>query len=308
MHDRTKKVTELFLGNRMVALGPDTRAAGATHEAHEGGEAGSAEISIDPDLIGIMPPIKVAEFNRLGASIRNGEHHALVTVWDEESVVLGGLHSLTICRDEDLPFRIERISLPDWRAARAWVIRDQLKRTDITEWHRAELAFHLFPLVEAEAEAKTSGEHGSRNLDALATVAIESSVSKKTLKKAAFILQNAQAAYFDLLDRGEVSIQVVYNTIKSVEDVQLSVGGLEYRLAGPPRGNSLTLLRNECRGFLKYLMSFRSAYSEDGASLDPSRKADLSVMLECARNEIEAFLGVLEDDDRAVVTAASPEA
>jgi hypothetical protein len=272
------------------------------------------QLRIDPEIAGLGPTMKTAEFRRLEACIRDEGREPVLTIWTEESIILDGLYSMAICQEHGLPCQIVGISLPDREAAKAWVIQNQLGRPDLTDWQRAELALKLKPLVKARAKEPAPTDEdlhhdeGPEHVSILGILASKTGVAKETLRRAAFILRNAQGVHLDLLDRGEISIDVVYETIRDAQDPRLSVRGMEYELPSPPRGTSLAILRNECNTFVKYLASFGGAYRARRVSLDPDDKGRLQARLECARNEIEAFLGVLEDDDRAVVTAASPEA
>lgn len=313
MQRRHGRRSGTYVGNREVVPAPDTQAEEATHEAYEGsGEAGPP-LYADLDLIEIMPVVSLAELNRLAVSIMKGDCEPAVTVWREESIILGGLWSLIVARKEGFDCRIEEISLPDWEAAKAWSIRDQLRRTDLTHWERAQLGLHLLPLVEAETKKPAPAGENTRHdrsrgdIDVLRMVASECQVPETTLCQAAFIVQNAQAAYLDLLNDGEISIDGAYKTMQRVERGHATVGGREYGLVSPHRARSLAILQNECQAFLKHLTDFSSRYRARRVPLDPAHRKELRARLQCAKDEIEAFLDVLNDDDDQVVNAMPRE-
>ncbi len=296
MQDKNTEVMKDQTEESTTPSAPEAQPEEGINGAPDESAGGPPYVVRDLDLSGLTPPIGVVEFNRLAASIRDGGYDPVVTTWKEKGIVIGALHSFIACEQQDLDFRIERVSLPDWPAAQAWVIRNQLKRTDLSEWHRSELAVRLLRLLEAEAEEQTPAGEGllhdgdSEDIDFLSIAASESGVEPDLIQRAAFVIDYAEAAQLDLLDHGATTVDAVYRTIKDLEERHLVPNGDSDALFMATRRRSEAVLQNECQRFAEYLRWFRRAYDYGVVQLDPAHEAELTGALREARKAIGAVL------------------
>lgn len=90
------------------------------------------KLSIHPDLRHLLLPLSADERTQLISNLRaEGCRDALV-VWEEENAILDGHNRYDICETYELPYRIEKVSLPNLEAAKAWMLRHQLGRRNLT--------------------------------------------------------------------------------------------------------------------------------------------------------------------------------
>jgi len=62
---------------------------------------------------------------------RRGCRDALV-VWKGENILLDGHNRLSICRQHEIPFRIEAVAFADRDAAEAYIVKHQLGRRNLS--------------------------------------------------------------------------------------------------------------------------------------------------------------------------------
>jgi hypothetical protein len=93
---------------------------------------GQPDFRLDPLVQGLNPPLSDAELEDLeDLLVAEGCRDALV-VWEEERVLLDGYNRYRICQRRGLPFSTRQVSLPDREAARAWVLKHQSGRRNLT--------------------------------------------------------------------------------------------------------------------------------------------------------------------------------
>ena len=110
-----------------------------------------AEIEIDEELAGLIPPLTDEERQQLEANILADGCRDPLAVWAEEGFILDGHNRYHICQQHDVPFDVREVSLPDRDAAKVWVIRNQFARRNLTPFQRAELALRLKEIIERTA-------------------------------------------------------------------------------------------------------------------------------------------------------------
>jgi protein gp37 len=89
-------------------------------------------LTIHPELQALIPPLTTEEQRNLEAQlVADGCRDALV-VWEEKEILLDGHNRYRICQQHNLAFQTTTISLPTLDAAKAWMIRQQLARRNLT--------------------------------------------------------------------------------------------------------------------------------------------------------------------------------
>lgn len=143
------------------------------------------EYKIDPELAGLHRPLSKAEFEQLEQNcIDDGLITDPIKVWGE--FILDGIHRLKIANEHDLEYDVVEISLPDKEAARAWVVRNQLGKRNISDHESHRLRAELI---------KLTGD--------TALVAEESGVSRRTVQRDKAAMEARDKMSPDILARCE---------------------------------------------------------------------------------------------------------
>jgi hypothetical protein len=172
-----------------------------------------AEIEIDEELAGLIPPLTEDERRQLEANILADGCRDPLAVWAEEDILLDGHNRYRICQQHDVPFDVREVSLPDRDAAKRWIILNQFGRRNLTPYQRAELALKLEPLIAAQAREKQR-DGGAQKVPQNSAEAVETrvelarvaGVSYDTITRAKFLDQHADDDTKRQLRAGETSI------------------------------------------------------------------------------------------------------
>jgi len=185
-----------------------------------------AEVRIDDEFSALIPPLTADERRQLEVNLMaDGCLDALV-VWREKGVLLDGHHRHEICQKLGIRFSTRSISLASRDAAKAWIIRNQFGRRNLTPYQRSELALKLKPLIAKRAKENErrgggsgpSGRQQSDNpVDTKVEVAHLAGVSHDTIAKAEYIRDHADDKVQEKLRRGESSINAVYRKLRKAE-------------------------------------------------------------------------------------------
>ena len=183
-----------------------------------------AEIEIDEELAGLIPPLTDEERQQLEANILADGCRDPLAIWAEENIVLDGHNRYHICQEHGIAFDVREISLPDRDAAKRWIILNQFGRRNLTPYQRAELALKLEPLIAAQAREKQR-DGGAQKVPQNSAEAVETrvelarvaGVSHDTISKAKVIAAKAPEAVKQKLRSGELSINAAYRDIRKAE-------------------------------------------------------------------------------------------
>ena len=170
------------------------------------------------------------ECSRYGKYIPQAEWAAGDGIWEcpecgwgvapmnnDEDILLDGHNRLRICEEHDIGYETCEISLPSRDAAKAWIIRNQFARRNLTLYQRAELALKLEPLIAAKAKAKESthtkqGYQKSGNpVHTDKELAKAAGVSHDTIAKVKYLEANTDKETQAKVRSGEVSINAAYD-------------------------------------------------------------------------------------------------
>jgi hypothetical protein len=111
-----------------------------------------AEIEIDEEFAGLIPPLTEEEHQQLEANLLADGCRDPLAVWAEEGILLDGHNRYRICQQHGIDFDVREVSLESRDAAQIWIIKNQFGRRNLTPYQRAELALKLEPLVAAQAK------------------------------------------------------------------------------------------------------------------------------------------------------------
>jgi 16S rRNA G966 N2-methylase RsmD len=194
-----------------------------------------AEVHVDPEFKALIPPLTGEERAQLEANlVRDGCRDPLV-VWD--GLLLDGHNRYEICQRNGLSFQTFALDAIDTRDdAKAWVIRNQFGRRNLTPYQRAELALVLKPLIAEKARARqgtrtdlgqdipqNSGEGDRKKRETSRKLAAVAGVSHDTIAKAEYISEKADEATKEQLraGTGKKSIHGVYKELRKAEQKEL---------------------------------------------------------------------------------------
>lgn len=90
------------------------------------------EFSIDEEFRARIPKLSTEERVQLESSLLFDGCRDRLLVWDEGGILLDGHNRYAICRDHNIDFGIDFVSLPDRESALDWIDRNQLSRRNLT--------------------------------------------------------------------------------------------------------------------------------------------------------------------------------
>lgn len=182
------------------------------------------EFHVDEGLRKLIPPPSEAELEQLEQNIKRDGCRDPLVVWAEKGALLDGHNRVIICKKLQLPYKVEKVSLKDRDAAKAWVITNQFGRRNLAPFVRAELALQLEPLIADGAKQKQREAGGAvpqksakAAIDTRKEVAKVAGVSHDTIHKAKKITEKAPEPVKEKLRKGETTINAAYKDIKRKE-------------------------------------------------------------------------------------------
>jgi hypothetical protein len=117
------------------------------------------DFRIDPYFQGLNPPLSGAELAALeDLLVAEGCRDALV-VWEEGRVLLDGHNRYRICKRRGIPFGTRRVSLPHREAAKAWVLKHQAGRRNLTALGLSYLRGRRFELEKGRPGGTGANQH-----------------------------------------------------------------------------------------------------------------------------------------------------
>lgn len=188
-----------------------------------------AEFTIDPEFCDLLPPLSEDERQKLIASLNADGCREPLVVWAEESILIDGHNRYAICNDLSLTYTVVTKSFKTRDDVKMWMFRNQLGRRNLTDFHRAQIALLMKPVIESQARqrrAETQGRPSSESDEKLVEnlppvkepktrdiVGEIAGVSGKTIDKVEKILANAAPEVIDQVRRKEKSIEAAYKEV-----------------------------------------------------------------------------------------------
>lgn len=113
-------------------------------------------LTIDPEFQNLIPPLSAEEREQLEVNIDTDGIREPLIGWEETGLLLDGHNRKAIADDNGYEYAVTWLSFPDRDAAKAWIIRNQFGRRNLSAMQRAELALKLKPLIEKKAKANSA--------------------------------------------------------------------------------------------------------------------------------------------------------
>ncbi len=176
------------------------------------------ELSIDPEIQGLLPPLRDSEREMLEESLLKEGCLEPILVWGD--TIIDGHARYALCHKHGIPFSIHPMRFTDHNDAVLWTARHQMGQRNLSPFQRCELVAHLEPQIRDDAEKRMlfgkslpEGAKG-KTREIMARMA---GVSHGNWDKVKFILEKADGETKRRLREGEISIHRVYITLKGVE-------------------------------------------------------------------------------------------
>lgn len=183
-------------------------------------------IIIDEEFKNLIPPLSTDEYAQLEENcVKEGIRDALI-VWETPNgskVLVDGHNRFQIAARHGLHWNEKTMQFASRDEARAWIIRNQFGRRNLSAYDRSVLALKLKPIIVEQAKEKqaTHTEQGYQKSDKPITTGKElakiAGVSHDTIHKVEAIEKSNDEKLKEQVRSGDVSINQGYQKIKRDE-------------------------------------------------------------------------------------------
>lgn len=181
------------------------------------------ELTIDPVLKSLIPPLSDEEFKQLEENIKaEGCRDALV-IW--HGTIVDGHNRYKICQGNGITFKIEEMEFVDRDDAAEWIIRNQFGRRNLSLAQRSELAMKLKPAIQKRAKENHAANGGDKKsarqksntpkIDTYDELAKIAGVSSDTIRKTEKIIDKGTPEQIERARKGGKgnSVNAIYNEV-----------------------------------------------------------------------------------------------
>lgn len=142
-----------------------------------------AGVKLDPEFEHLIPPLAPDELAQLERSLQQQGCRDPLVVWKEQQLVLDGHNRFRVCRKHAIRFQVVEVSVADREAARAFIIRNQMSRRNLSPEALSYLRGKRYLEVKRQGERHdlTSGQSDQKTTAAL--LAEEYRVGEKTVRR-----------------------------------------------------------------------------------------------------------------------------
>jgi hypothetical protein len=208
-----------------------------------------SDITFDDEFAALCPALTDDECNQLAANIERDGFRDPLVVWLNERILLDGHNRYEIWKtayqaDPDKEPEIVEKEFASRNEAKAWIIRNQFGRRNLTTIQRVELALALEPLIAESAKENQRAAGGAvpqksakAPVDTRAELAKTAGVSHDTIAKVKKINEKADPETLDKVRRGDVSINKAHKQVTATKsntepkDDFLTTAKREFKLA-----------------------------------------------------------------------------
>lgn len=202
------------------------------------------ELIVDDELERVAPPLAENELEILKADLLEHGCKFPLIVWGE--TIVDGHNRYRICRENHIPFGIERMEFADKTEAKLWIVKNQLGRRNLKEFQRCEMVLPLEDEIKEEAERRrraaiSAARAGDQTGPTLAPsqksreiLAEMAGVGHSTLDKVKVIILEADAETLQKLRSGEMKIHTAYTQLRKKEKPKKPEAGQKEEVAQKP--------------------------------------------------------------------------
>ena len=189
-------------------------------------------IIIDEEFKNLIPPLSPDEYAQLEENcVKEGIREPLV-VWkqdDGNSILIDGHNRFKIIAKHMLHYTEIWMQFKDRDEAKAWIIKNQFGRRNLSAYDRSVLALKLKPLIAEKAKERQNlglkSDEGGRTDEALGKIA---GVGKDTIHKVEAIEYKATDRTKQLVREGKLSINQAYNSVHPKQSDPVKVAKAEH--------------------------------------------------------------------------------
>ena len=180
-------------------------------------------IKIDKEFESLIPPLSAEEFKQLEENcVKDGIRDPLI-FWhlpNGDNILVDGHNRWKIAaKHGGIQFETKQMTFDDRNEAKAWIIKNQFGRRNLSAYDRSVLALKLKPLIAEKAKKKQSEGGGAVRqksdkavVDTKKELAKTAGVSHDTIHKVERIEAEATPYVKAAVRRGDMSINKAYNT------------------------------------------------------------------------------------------------
>jgi DNA modification methylase len=180
------------------------------------------EVKINPEYAELVSALSVDEYEQLKHSIKqNGLWHSITI--NEAGYILDGHHRFKICQELQLEPKIEHKKFKNPLHEKLFIINSNLNRRQLNEFQKVEMLLKsksIFKEVAREKQRKGGKNKVSQIPDEPIRVDEQigkrANVSRDTVRKVEFLLENATVEKIDRLRKGKARISKEYSKIQNV--------------------------------------------------------------------------------------------
>lgn len=180
-------------------------------------------IRIDPEFQSLIPPLSDDEFRQLEENcVQDGIRDPLV-VWhvpNGDDILIDGHNRFKIAANHGgIPFDVKRMRFDVRNDVKAWIIKNQFGRRNLSAYDRSILALKLKPVIAEQAKAQQVRKSVSQKsveqkpIDTQKELAKVAGVSHDTIHKVETIEKKATDRTRQLVREGKLSINQAYNSV-----------------------------------------------------------------------------------------------
>lgn len=189
-------------------------------------------IIINPEFESLIPPLSEDEFRQLEENcVRDGIRDPLV-VWPQEDgnqILVDGHNRFKIAAGHGgIPFNVKQMQFDNPDDAKAWIIRNQFGRRNLSAYDRSLLALKLKPIISKEAKKNQGSRNDIRqksdkSTDTKKELAKVAGVSHDTIHKVEKIEQEAPPEVRQAVKEGRMTINAGYLATRPKQDKKARV-------------------------------------------------------------------------------------
>lgn len=170
------------------------------------------ELSIDPEIQGLLPPLRDSEMEMLEASLLRDGCLEPILVWGD--TIIDGHARYALCHKHGIPFSIHPMRFADKEEAKLWILRRALGQRNVSNYQGCELALVLEPETRRKAKENQHFRQVTTPYHTRKILAQMARVSEGTMRKAKFLMEKADDELKERLRKNEISIDCAYKALK----------------------------------------------------------------------------------------------
>lgn len=179
-------------------------------------------LTIDPVLKSLIPPLSDEEFKQLEENVKTEGCRDALVIW--HGTIIDGHNRYKICQQSGITFKTEEKEFADRDEAAEWIIRNQFGRRNLSLAQRSELAMKLKPAIQKKAKENQGrrndinfpqNSNKSRPIDTYDELAKIAGVSSDTIRKTEKIMNKGTPEQIERARKGGKgnSVNAIYNEV-----------------------------------------------------------------------------------------------